>query len=151
MDPALWDAIARVERRHWWFRGRRELVASALRARLPRGARILDIGCGTGFVLERLLDDFDALGLEPDAEVRARASARAAPHLRPGSTDDMSSLAGETFDAVLLLDVLEHVDDDVSALRSARAAVGPRGLVLVTVPAYPSLWSSHDVRNAHRR
>ena len=151
MDRELWDAIARVERRHWWFRGRRELVASVLRERLPQGARVLDIGCGTGFVLERLLDDFDAHGLEPDPGVRARASERAAPRIRPGSTDDLSALGGQTFDAVLLLDVLEHVDDDVAALRSARPAIAQGGMLLATVPAYPGLWSSHDVRNAHRR
>src|SRR5688500_1992868 len=104
MDSALWDAIAKVERRHWWFRGRRELVARVLRTQVPRGARILDMGCGTGFVLERLVAEFDAHGLEPDAAVRARASADIAPRIRAGSTDDLSAIADEEFDAVLLLD-----------------------------------------------
>ena len=151
MDVELWDAIARVERRHWWFRGRREVVASVLRERLTAGARVLDIGCGTGFVLERLLDDFDAWGLEPDESVRARASERAAPKIRAGSTGNLSALAGATFDGVLLLDVLEHLDDELPALRSARSVLAAGGLLLVTLPAYPALWSMHDVRNAHRR
>lgn len=151
MDSSLWDAIERVERRHWWFRGRRELVTRLLRSRVSDGARVLDVGCGTGFVLERLLDHFDAWGLEPDASVRARASERAAPRIRAGSTTDFSAVAGEPFDAVLLLDVLEHLDDDAEGLRAVLPLVRPGGVVLLTVPAMPWLWSSHDVLNEHRR
>jgi len=151
VDRRLWDQIERVERRHWWFRGRRELVTSLLRSRLPDGARVLDIGCGTGFVLERLLEHFDAWGLEPDASVRARASARAAARIRPGSTDDHSAVEHGSFDALLLLDVLEHLDDDAKGLRATLPLLRPAGVVLVTVPAMPWLWSSHDVLNEHRR
>ncbi|HEU4828763.1 MAG TPA: methyltransferase domain-containing protein, partial [Gemmatimonadales bacterium] len=104
MDSSLWDAIERVERRHWWFRGRRELVTAILRSRLTEGVRVLDVGCGTGFVLERLLDHFDAWGLEPDPSVRARASERAAPRIRAGSTFDLAGVERGSFDAVLLLD-----------------------------------------------
>jgi SAM-dependent methyltransferase len=151
VDRSLWDQIERVERRHWWFRGRRELVTSLLRSRLPDGARVLDVGCGTGFVLERLLDHFDAWGLEPDSSVRARASALAAPRIRPGSTDDHAAVEAGSFDAVLLLDVLEHLDDDAAGLRAVLPLLRPGGIVLVTVPAMPWLWSSHDVLNEHRR
>jgi len=54
-------------------------------------------------------------------------------------------------EVVLLLDVIEHVDDDVAALRAARAAVGEGGLLVVTVPAYQWLWSGHDEVLGHRR
>ena len=66
MDSSLWDAIAKVERRHWWFRGRREVVARVLEQQLSAGASVLDVGCGTGFVLERLAERYDVTGLEPD-------------------------------------------------------------------------------------
>jgi SAM-dependent methyltransferase len=151
VDSSLWDAIARVERRHWWFRGRRELVVSVLRGRLPDGARVLDVGCGTGFVLERLLDHFDATGLEPDASVRSRALEPARSRMRAGSTGDLAAVEPASFDAVLLLDVLEHLDNDADALRAVRPLLRPGGFVLLTVPAMPWLWSSHDVRNEHRR
>lgn len=151
MDDALWDAIARVEREHWWFGGRREVVARLLERRLPAGASVLDIGCGTGFVVERLARRFDAWGLEPDAGVRARASAEIAARILPGSSDDLSALGGRRFDAVLLLDVIEHLDDDAGALRSALGALAPGGFLLVTTPAHPWLWSGHDVMNEHRR
>ena len=151
MDQSLWDAIAKVERRHWWFRGRREIVARVLEARLPEGASVLDVGCGTGFVLERLAERYEVTGLEPDASVRARAHPSIAEKLLPGSSDDLSALQGRTFDAVLLLDVLEHVDDDMAALRQVRSVIRAGGLLLATVPANPKLWSQHDVLNQHRR
>lgn len=151
MDEALWDAIARVERRHWWFAGRREIVARTLERRLPAGASVVDIGCGTGFVLERLAERFDAWGLEPDAGVRSRAAAGIVSRILPGSTDDVVALEGRRFQAVLLLDVIEHVDDDAAALRGAAQVLAEDGLLLITVPAHPWLWSEHDVMNAHRR
>ena len=151
MDTSLWDAIAKVERRHWWFRGRREIVARVLEARLPAGASVLDVGCGTGFVLERLAARFDVTGLEPDASVRARAHPSIAAKLLPGGSDDLSALGGRRFDAVLMLDVLEHVVDDVEALKHVKPALATGGLLLATVPANPKLWSQHDVLNQHRR
>ena len=151
MDQSLWDAIAKVERRHWWFLGRREIVARVLEARLPAGASVLDVGCGTGFVLERLAERYEVTGLEPDASVRARAHPSIAEKLLPGGSDDLSAVSGRRFDAVLMLDVLEHVDDDVGALRQVIAALKPGGLLLATVPANPKLWSQHDVLNQHRR
>ncbi len=151
MDTSLWDAIAKVERRHWWFRGRREIVARVLEARLPEGASVLDVGCGTGFVLERLAERFEVTGLEPDATVRARAHPSIAAKLLPGGSDDLSALGGRRFDAVLMLDVLEHVDDDVAALSHVKPALQADGLLLATVPANPKLWSQHDVLNQHRR
>ena len=151
MDSTLWDAIEKVERQHWWFRGRRELVTSVVRERLPVGAKVLDVGCGTGFVLERLLEVFDAWGVEPDVSVRERATQFAKPRILSGSTEDLSLVEANSFDAVLLLDVLEHVAHDTEALRSAATLLRPGGSVLITVPAFPFLWSSHDVRNQHRR
>ena len=151
MDSSLWDAIEKVERRHWWFRGRRDLVASVLGSRLGPGSRVLDVGCGTGFVLERLAQDFDAWGLEPEASVRARARPEIRSRILSGSTDDLTAVESNSFDAVTLLDVLEHIDDDRAALRNVLPALRPGGFVLATVPAFPSLWSSHDELNQHRR
>ena len=151
MDEALWDAIAKVERRHWWFRGRRELVANVLLQHVERGASVLDVGCGTGFVLERLAEHFDAWGCEPDPGVRARATEGIRNRILPGSTDNLVAARSRQYAAVMLLDVLEHLDDDVAALQQIRPVLEPGGVVLITVPALPLLWTSHDDRNSHRR
>ena len=126
-------------------------MARVLEARLPAGASVLDVGCGTGFVLERLAERYEVTGLEPDASVRARAHPSIAPKLLPGGSDDLSALGGRTFDAVLMLDVLEHLDDDAAALRQVKPVIRTGGLLLATVPASPKLWSQHDVLNQHRR
>ena len=74
-----------------------------------------------------------------------------ASRILPGSTSDLAAVRDRRFAAVTLLDVLEHVEDDVEALRSLLPLLEPRGVVLMTVPALPLLWSSHDERNGHRR
>jgi len=151
VDEELWDAIAKVERLHWWFRGRRELVARVLLQHVERGSSVLDVGCGTGFVLERLAQDFDAWGCEPDAGVRTRASDAIKSRILPASTDDLAAVEGRRFDALTILDVLEHLDDDTAALSRLLPLLKGRGVVLMTVPALPALWTSHDERNRHRR
>ncbi len=151
MDPALWEEISAVEDRHWWFTARRSIIRNLVTELAPPGASLLDLGCGTGFTLEALIGTHDAWGLEPDAGVRARAREAVRHRVLAGDTADLSALGGRTFDVVLLLDVLEHVKDDIGALRSAQAALAPGGNLVITVPADPLLWSDHDERNAHFR
>jgi SAM-dependent methyltransferase len=137
--------------RHWWWRSREALVLGWIE-RLQRRAplrQILDVGCGDGLFFERL-ERFGATveGLEPDAglvrDPRWRSRIRTSP-LGPGAFAEGAS------DLVLLLDVLEHIEDDRAALRAVRDALRPGGHLLLTVPALPWLWSRHDVANAHYR
>lgn len=151
MDPTLWAEISAVEDRHWWFTARREIIQSLVSEIAPDGAAVLDIGCGTGFMLEALVPRYDAWGLEPDAQVRDRVRPSVRDRVHPGDTDDLGALGGRRFDVVLLLDVLEHVGDDLGALTSAQTAIATGGKMIVTVPADPTLWSDHDERNGHFR
>lgn len=151
MDPALWEQISAVEDRHWWFTARREIIQSLISEIAADGAAVLDIGCGTGFMLEALVPRYDAWGLEPDAQVRARVRPSVRDRVHAGHTDDLGALGSRRFDVVLLLDVLEHVEDDLGALTSAQAALAPGGKMILTVPADPTLWSDHDERNGHYR
>jgi len=151
MDPSLWAEISAVEDRHWWFTARRRIILHLVSQLAPAGAPVLDIGCGTGFTLEALAQRYDAWGLEPDAAVRARTREPVRDRVLPGDTGNLSALAGRRFDVVLLLDVLEHVEDDCAELSAAMAALAPGGKLVITVPADPSLWSDHDERNGHYR
>lgn len=151
MDPALWEQISLVEDRHWWFTGRREIIAHLVSTLLPDGASVLDIGCGTGFMLEALAGKYDVWGLEPDASVRRRSRSAIRDHVLPGDTRDLSMLKGRQYDIVMLLDVVEHIEHDVEALRAAASAIAHGGRLLITVPANPDLWSAHDERNGHFR
>jgi SAM-dependent methyltransferase len=151
MDPTLWEEISAVEDRHWWFTARRSIILHLVSQLAPQGASVLDIGCGTGFTLEALAERFDAWGLEPDPAVRARTRPSVRDRVLAGDTRDRSALGNRLFDVVLLLDVLEHVEDDRAELGSVAAALAPGGKVVITVPANPDVWSDHDERNSHYR
>ena len=136
--------------RHWWWRAREEYLVSVLRHRLPerRPCRILDVGCGAGLFFGRLSQFGSVYGIEADSTMRTGLP----------DIDDrihwgtMESFRPESsFDAVLMLDVLEHLADPLTPLRMALDLVEPRGVLVATVPAYPLLWTSHDVLNEHVR
>ena len=155
MDPSLYREFAeRHEARHWWFVGRRRIIASVLEDLLgPRkDLRILDIGCGTGGMLPLLSAYGRVTGIDP-AEAAIRYSRQ-----RYASMAELLQVdfprevpAGGNYDLVTLFDVLEHLDDDARALDAAASLLRPGGWLLITVPALRSLWSPHDVINQHRR
>jgi SAM-dependent methyltransferase len=135
--------IERLEGSHFWFAGRRALVERLLDRHLSRrGDAALDVGCGTGSFLPVLARYAEhVVGVDPLAEEGGelvRASAEDLP-FDPGS-----------FDVVVALDVLEHVDD-FTALSEVRRVLRPGGIVVLTVPALPMLWSARDELATHRR
>lgn len=148
MDSVLYDRFFATEDRHWWFVGRRRLVTDML-ARMDVRGRILDLGCGTGGVLTHLQPFGEAIGLDPAPEAAGYCRQRDLPMVI-GSGMEVPFADG-SFDAVLALDVIEHVPDDVALLREARRVLRPGGVLVVTVPALTWLWSSHDVVNHHYR
>jgi SAM-dependent methyltransferase len=109
---------------------------------------MLDVGCGDGLFFDRLERFGEVEGLEPDASLLTRT--RWGSQIRVGAIGEGVDWSGE-FDLVLMLDVLEHMTDEMNALRSARALIRPGGHLLLTVPALPWLWSRHDEVNEHHR
>lgn len=151
MDELYERQTHEVEDRHWWYRGRRRVIHEALGAlHLPLGIEILDAGCGSGRNMVELQRYGSVRGVElADASV-ARARAREVGEVVQGTLDAIP-FPDDTFDLAVTLDVLEHLEDDRRALRELRRTVKPGGTLLVTVPAYPWLWSEHDVVNHHHR
>ena len=147
------DAIERkaeLERGHWWYAGRAEVLRAAV-SRLPvrRGREVLEVGCGTGRNLGFLSSIGPARGIElnPSAVDWAR---RAGRRVESGEVRSMPFGDGD-FGLVACLDVLEHVEDDAAALVEMRRVTEDGGLLLLTAPAYPRLFSDHDRAAGHRR
>jgi SAM-dependent methyltransferase len=151
MDELYERQTHEVEDLHWWYRGRRRVIAEALRRMdLPADVRILDAGCGSGRNMVDLAEFGTVTGLElADASV-AKAREREVGEVVQGTLDAMP-FAPASFDLAVSFDVIEHLEDDRLALSELRRVVRPGGRLLVTVPAYPRLWSQHDVVNHHFR
>jgi len=151
MDAVMYEQFLAVERSHWWFRARREILLGVVGRLAPAGSPVLDVGCGTGFFMEALGRTHSVVGLDSAPVAVSMSRARGLTGVHAGSANDLSAVQDERFSVVTLFDVIEHLDDDLGALRGAFGALAPGGHVVVTVPAYPSLWSYHDERNQHRR
>jgi len=151
MDDGLYRAFAEIEDRHWWFVARREILRRLIARWLPDGATVLDVGCGTGGFIADLQDRYQVSGVDPAPAALAACRARGLTAVHTGTASDPATWGPLPVDLVTFLDVVEHLEDDVSALRAARTALRPGGRVIVTVPAYQWLWSEHDVRNRHYR
>ncbi len=140
------------EDRHWWFISRRKIVQKVLDSYLSGRERrgILEVGCGSGGNLELLSKYGDLHAMELDDYARDMAARRGICPVKKGSVPDNVPFS-ESFDLVCILDVLEHIDDDLRALQEMRKMLNPHGKLLLTVPAFGFLWSTHDVALAHKR
>jgi 2-polyprenyl-3-methyl-5-hydroxy-6-metoxy-1,4-benzoquinol methylase len=139
----LWDY-------HWWWRARRAFVEQQI-TQLSRGSKfgkILDIGCGDGLFFD-FLEKFGAVhGIESDP--RIVSPEKQDRQIEIGPFDDTYQ-SDDRYDLILMLDVLEHIEEDRYAASRVYDLLEPGGFFLLTVPAFQTLWSQHDVINGHFR
>jgi SAM-dependent methyltransferase len=141
------DSREETENSHWWFVGRRQIVA-ALTAGFPAGPR-LEVGCGYRGMLAANLGQGIRVGIDLEIEKLAALGKHGASGV--AGTAEQLPFADNSFTSAMLLDVLEHVRDDWLTLAETHRVLQPAGRVLVTVPAFPSLWSPHDDAEMHLR
>ena len=169
MEPREYETLGSLEDHFWWYRGLHRLVLERVGRCLETGGaserevsadvntgagfRILDAGCGTGGMLRRLRSRFPQARLvgfdwSPRAVAQAQKSTRTGPAADGIARASVSALPfpGSSFDLVVSLDVLYHaaVSDDVDALREFTRVLRPGGYVVLNLPAFESLRSSHD-------
>jgi len=152
MERVVYQQMAELDDRHWWYRARRRILADLIRreARPRAGARILEIGCGTGHNLSMLSGFGHVDGLELDDEAAALSEKRLG---RTVLRSPLPELVGvrKKYDLIGAFDVIEHIDDDHAALAAIVTRLKPGGIFIMTVPAHPWMWTAHDVANHHKR
>lgn len=153
MENNPYDIEARVEEFHWWFFVRRKLLRRLLDSLdLPQGLLAVDIGCGTGSNLRILgLAGFcKAIGLDYSLYALSLAKKKVGSTLIRGDIHRLPIRSGSA-GLILALDVLEHVDNDMSAIRELRRALRKEGRLILIVPAFNFLWGTQDVVTGHKR
>ncbi len=151
MDQRILVRLGDRVRAHPWWRSRSELVRWLLRReRVLPPARVLDAGCGWGSTLLALESDgYRLTGSDISEQMLERLNA---PERRLAVCDlTQITPVDETFEAVLAMDVIEHIDDDVAAARQLCRFLQPGGLLILSVPALPELYSEFDAIQGHRR
>ncbi|MHA6718007.1 class I SAM-dependent methyltransferase [Sphingomonas sp. RS6] len=153
MDRIVYDRMAAHDSTHWWYRARREILSDYLAryGKVPAGACILEIGCGTGHNLPMLAQFGDVDAIEIDPAAAAIASERLGKPVGASPLPELTGVEPGSYDLIAVLDVVEHIDDDVAALKAMARALKPGGKILITVPAHQWMWSAHDVVNHHKR
>ncbi len=152
MERIVYQQMAELDDRHWWYRARRRILADLIRreAQPPPGARILEIGCGTGHNLGMLSGFGHVDGLELDDEAAALSERRLGRKVMRSPLPALDEVPGD-YDLIGAFDVVEHIDDDTAALAAIATKLKPGGKFIMTVPAHPWMWTAHDVANHHKR
>ena len=141
-----------LEDKYWWFVGRKNVIRSLINItyRGRKDLNILDIGCGTGSILNILSEYGRVLGSDISETALSFCKKRGFTNLIKTSADDLK-LESESFDLVTAFDILEHLENDKKALREFYRVCRKGGNILITVPAYRFLWSEHDRALGHKR
>jgi len=141
-----------LEEFYWWFVGRRSILKGLL-SRNPSGGKelpALDVGCGPGGMLLELQRSRPTVGLDLSLEALKFARGRGCRWLVRGDAQKLP-VKPNSFGLITALDLLEHLEDDLRALKEMRTALAPGGKLLLTVPALKFLWSEHDEALGHKR
>ena len=153
MERIVYETMAELDDRHWWYRARREVLAALIRRKAlpPAGARLLEVGCGTGHNLAMLSQFGELDALELDDAARAVAERRLGRPVMDSPLPELRGVPERHYDLIAALDVIEHIDDDQAAVASIATRLKPGGKLLMAVPAHQWMWSAHDVVNHHKR
>lgn len=147
MDRKAFALLSSMEK-SWWYRGRARVVAALMRRFVTTRGNVLDYGAGSGGMYPTLSAFGSALyGFEPNDTARSEAASRGYIEMYA----DESLIQKQKYSLVAFCDVLEHTPDDTSVLRAIRDTLSTDGRVVITVPAYQWMWSTHDVSHHHYR
>lgn len=150
MDEGLLHIFNRVEKKHWWWKGRQELLKNFITPQ--NSSKILDIGSGTGETvtfLKSFNPKADFYGID-NSQVAVDYSKKHFKKIYKANAEKLP-FKNNYFDTILLLDVLEHIKDQAQVLLEAKRVLKPKGQIILTSPALSFIWSKHDTQQHHYR
>lgn len=152
MDKTYFKQYYRLEREHWWFRARIEILAATIKKNIDtsKKIKILNVGVATGATSEMLQQFGEVTSIEYNLDCCNFINQQSNLQVTQGSITALD-FDNETFDLVCAFDVIEHVEDDITAAKELERVCAHNGNIFVTTPAYQFLWSEHDVVNHHFR
>jgi SAM-dependent methyltransferase len=150
MNPEEYSQLMRLGETHWWFIGTRDLLFSSVSRRLSSGKPILDVGCGSGLMMKRFAGAGRVFGIDKDQGALTHCRSVGFERLCRGDVTELPFQSG-AFGLVVAADLLEHCEDDASALGELFRICAPGGILLASVPAHGALWGPHDVALHHKR
>lgn len=144
MEQKIYDFINFEEEKHWWFRARTNIVKSQILKYKSEIERFLDIGCGSGFFMSKMINSADNIyGVEPIEYKYIKSQ-----NIEKGTAEELPYMSN-FFDVVTILDVLEHLNNPHIAVSEIHRVLKKDGICLITVPALNWLYSKHDKENGH--
>jgi SAM-dependent methyltransferase len=153
-QPNPVDVYEMFEDRHWWYVARRRIIIPLVERLAPPGTDriIVDVGCGAGANLAAFADGYDCVGIDVSGDLVAAARKRfpGITFIAGDAPGDLGDIVGKA-DVFLLMDVIEHIKDDLGYFARLVSAARPGAVFFLTVPADPELWSLHDDAVGHLR
>ncbi|MBN1903210.1 class I SAM-dependent methyltransferase [Candidatus Sumerlaeota bacterium] len=153
MNPEEYEKMYNQENAYWWFQGRKKILFKMIEhyGLLKDGnARVLDIGCGTGLILQSISSRSIAIGMDFSRKAISYCRRRNIRDLLLGDVSNLP-IKDSSVDLILALDLMEHIEDDEGLMKEIYRTLKPKGYILATVPAHQYLWSGHDEALHHFR
>lgn len=151
MELFVYQKIMAHEEKDWWYRGLRNILLSYLKKfSTDEKGKVLDVGCGTGFLMKMLSEKLEVYGIDPSSEAIKLAQSKGLKSAIQASIEKIP-FPDNYFGVVFCVDVLEHVKNDVKALKEMYRVLKPGGIAILNTPAYEFLWSQHDNSANHYR
>jgi SAM-dependent methyltransferase len=153
MNINMYRIFFKIQKKHWWFVTKKDIVLDTIARHQSKcsDTKVLDIGCGSGLMLGALENVGETFGMDMSDEAISFSKEIFSGRVEKGFLPDQIPYPEDFFTLITALDVIEHIDEDVDALKALRSCLTAHGKAIITVPAYMFLWSAFDDMNEHKR
>ncbi len=145
------ETLFENEEKYWWFIARKEFIQKQMAKHVPKEAKIMEVGAGTGNITRFLLKNGYQNVSVGEMHLHALDYAKDYGIENRYCFNLLNSPFENEFDCICAFDVLEHIEDDLEALKNIHQALKENGKLVLTVPAFQRLWNQHDVDVGHKR